>query len=49
MLDFIIEPPVGLNEDAIDDLDIDCFFPVADSFEHGRKAQVAGATEDAVC
>jgi hypothetical protein len=26
---------MGLNEDAIDDLDIDSFFPVADSFEHG--------------
>ena len=39
--------PVGLHEHAVDLVESDDLFAVADRFEHGEDAEVAGAPQDA--
>ena len=39
--------PVGLHEDAVDLVDADDLFAVADGLEHGGDAEVAGTPEQA--
>ena len=40
--------PVGLQEDAVDLLQVDGFGAVAHGLEHGAEAEVSGAPEDAL-
>lgn len=40
--------PVGLQEDAVDVVDVDGFVGGADGFDHAADAEVAGLSQDAV-
>ena len=40
--------PVGLQEDAVDDVDVDGFVGGADGLDHAADAEVAGLAQDAV-
>ena len=39
---------MGLDEDAVDQIDIDCFFMGSDGFEHTAQTEVACPAQDAV-